>query len=88
VRKRGVNSKTVNKEYMGLLESLGNEFGILMDLPAAEIGAAGFPDIADAVVKMRAGEINVSPGFDGEYGKIKIFGKSEKRQAKGREMPL
>jgi uncharacterized protein (TIGR00375 family) len=88
VRKRGVNSKTVNKEYMGLLESLGNEFGILMDLPAAEIGAAGFPDIADAVVKMRAGEINVSPGFDGEYGKIKIFGESEKRQAKGREMPL
>jgi uncharacterized protein (TIGR00375 family) len=88
VRKRGVNSKTVNKEYMGLLESLGNEFGIVMDLPAAEIGAAGFPDIADAVEKIRAGEINVSPGFDGEYGKIKIFGKFEKRWAKGRGMAL
>jgi uncharacterized protein (TIGR00375 family) len=88
VRKMGVNSKTVNKEYMSLLESLGNEFGILMDLPAAEIGAAGFPDVAEAIAKVRDGKVAISPGFDGEYGKIKIFGKFGKREVKGRETPL
>jgi uncharacterized protein (TIGR00375 family) len=88
VKKTGVNSRTVNKAYMDMLESLGNEFRILMDLPVEEIGAAGFSAVAEAVARVRAGEIAVSPGFDGEYGKIKIFGKFEKREVKGQEMLL
>lgn len=88
VKKMGVNTKAVSREYMNMLESLGSEFRILMDLSTDEIGAAGFPAIAEAVAKVRAGEIAVSPGFDGEYGKIKIFGKFEKRRVKGQEMLL
>lgn len=88
VRNVGVNSKTVGREYMSLLESAGNEFRILMDLPGEEIARAGFPIVADAVVRMRSGKITVSPGFDGEYGKVKIFGKFEKKEVKGQEMLL
>ncbi|MEJ2697322.1 MAG: endonuclease Q family protein [Candidatus Sulfobium sp.] len=74
VRKMGANSKAVGRDYLNLLESLGNEFGILMDLPTGEIAAAGFPGVADAIGKIRRGDISVSPGFDGEYGKIRALG--------------
>lgn len=88
VHKIGVNSRTVNKEYVKLLSLFGNEFSILMELPTEEIRTAGFPRLAEAVARVRAGKIAVSPGFDGEYGKIKIFGKFEEREIKGQEMLL
>ena len=71
--KVGVNSKTVNRAYMGLLEKLGNEFDILMKTPLNDIERAGSPMISEAVSRMRTGNVNISPGFDGEFGKIKIF---------------
>lgn len=85
MRNVGVNSKAVGKEYMSLLESLGNEFRILMDLPVSEIEAAGFSAAAEAVARIRAGDITISPGFDGEFGQIRIFGKSKRRDCRGRE---
>ena len=88
VHNMGVNSRTVGRDYMSLLESLGSEFSVLMDVPPEEIGAAGFPSVAEAVRRMRAGEVALSPGFDGEYGKIKMFGKFQIEEVKGQEMLL
>ncbi len=73
VVKVGVNSKRVNNEYMKLLEALGNEFDILMNVPLKDIGNAGSPLLMEAVSKMRKGDIYIAPGYDGEFGKIKIF---------------
>jgi uncharacterized protein (TIGR00375 family) len=73
VVKVGVNSKRVNNEYMKMLEGLGNEFDILMNVPLSDIGAVGPPLIMEALSKMRKGDINIAPGYDGEFGKIKIF---------------
>lgn len=44
-----------------------------MDTPIEDIGKAGNPQIAEAISRMRKGEVHIAPGFDGEYGKIKIF---------------
>jgi DNA helicase-2/ATP-dependent DNA helicase PcrA len=71
---RGVNTKGVQKKYFDLLGALGPEFGILLDVPLREIGRQGGEKIAEAISKMRGGDIYISPGFDGEYGKVKIFG--------------
>jgi uncharacterized protein (TIGR00375 family) len=71
---RGVNTKGVQKKYFDLLEALGPEFGILLDVPLKEIERQGGEKIAEATSKMRKGDIYISPGFDGEYGKVKIFG--------------
>jgi len=71
--KVGVNSKTVNNAYMDLLGKLGNEFNILMNVPLSDIEKAGSPVIREAISRMRTGSIHIAPGYDGEFGKIRIF---------------
>lgn len=84
--KVGVHSKAVNKEYYGLLEKIGSEFKILMDSPLDEIEKMGSPLLREAIGRMRSGNVNIAPGFDGEYGKIKIFEEVERKEIKGQEM--
>ena len=74
-----VSSKKVQAEYMRLTDAR-SEFEILLDLPEAEIKAMTSEIIAEAILNMRAGKVQVTPGYDGEYGKIKLFegGKARK----------
>jgi uncharacterized protein (TIGR00375 family) len=85
--KVGANSRAVDRQYLSLLETLGNEFRILMDCPVADIKKAGTPEISEAVSRMRKGEVHIEPGFDGEYGKIRIFDRLERKEVKG-QAPL
>lgn len=84
--KVGVNSKRVNNEYMNLLRKIGNEFKILMDVPLGDIEKAGSPLLREAISKMREGNIYIAPGFDGEFGKIRIFEEIERKKIKGQTM--
>ncbi len=81
--KVGVNSKAVNNEYLHIIEKLGNELKILMDIPLNDIERASSPIIREAIARMRSGNVQISPGFDGEYGKIKIFEEVERKVIKG-----
>jgi PHP family Zn ribbon phosphoesterase len=83
----GPASKKVAAMYQDLLGSLGNEFSILMDTPLHEIDKAGSPRIAEAVARMRSGDVSIAPGYDGEFGKVRIFGKFEKKKVRG-QAPL
>jgi uncharacterized protein (TIGR00375 family) len=83
--KVGVNSKAVNNEYLHIIEKLGNEFKILMDIPLNDIERASSPIIREAIARMRSGNVHISPGFDGEYGKIKIFEEVERKAIKGQD---
>jgi uncharacterized protein (TIGR00375 family) len=68
----GVASKKVAQAYFDLLGKLGSEFTILIETDVAEIARAGHPLVGEAIRRMRAGEIRISPGFDGEFGKITL----------------
>jgi Uncharacterized conserved protein len=70
----GAKSRTVDREYTRLLRELGNELNILTTMPLKDIGRAGSPRLGEAISRMRKGDVNIKPGFDGEYGKVKIFG--------------
>lgn len=69
----GAKSKKVDCEYTRLLQELGNELSILTTIPLKDIGHAGSPRLAEAVSRMRGGNVNIKPGFDGEYGKVRIL---------------
>ena len=66
----GTASKRVQSVYFGLLESLGSEFYILRKAPEADIARASFGAVATAIINMRRGIIRISPGYDGEFGRI------------------
>lgn len=82
----GVASKAVRNEYEKVIGQLGNELRILLDVPVEDIEAAGSVRLGRAIRQMRTGEVSISPGYDGEYGKIKIFGRAEKKETKGQGM--
>jgi len=84
--KLGPNTKAVETEYFKLLNSLGNEFKILMESPLSSIEKAGSPMLSEAISRMRSGKVHISPGFDGEYGKIKIFEDVERKEITGQGM--
>jgi DNA helicase-2/ATP-dependent DNA helicase PcrA len=54
-----------------------------MDVPLDDIERAGTPLIREAVARMRKGQVHIAPGYDGEFGKIRIFEEVERRQFKG-----
>ena len=67
----GRTSKTVRQTFDAMLERLGPELPILERLPVDAIEEAGFPAVAEAIGKVRRGEVVRTPGFDGEYGSIR-----------------
>ena len=67
-----VGSNKVKQIYEDLVEAFGSEFEVLLKSEIAEIEKKVGPDIALAVNKVRKGDIVIRPGFDGEYGVVKI----------------
>ncbi|PIW97537.1 DNA helicase UvrD [Candidatus Jorgensenbacteria bacterium CG_4_8_14_3_um_filter_38_10] len=74
----GVNTKGVWREYEEAIKNFCSEFNILINASEAELKSKLPPVIAEGVIKMRQGRVYIEPGYDGEYGKIKIFEENER----------
>ena len=81
----GPKSKKVQQNYMAALESLGPEFKILHNLSINNIEKAGIPLLGEAINRMRKKEVNISPGYDGEYGRVRVFRQGEKEKLLGQK---
>lgn len=77
----GSGTKGVDAEYQKLIKAFKSEFNILLEVPFEELKEIVFSDIVEGIKRVREGKVNISPGFDGEYGKVKIFSEVEKREA-------
>lgn len=64
------SSKKVQGCYEEMLEKLGSEFEILREIPLEDIAENVDERIAQAIGRVRLGDVVRIPGFDGEYGKI------------------
>ena len=73
----GENSKQLTNAYFHLLSKLGPELNILLDMPIQEIQNNGNEILAQAIGRMRNGNVFIKHGFDGQYGEIKVFEEHE-----------
>ena len=75
------NSKQVQREYEALISQAGNELDILMNIEIEKLVQITKPRIAQGIKRVREGNLLINPGFDGQYGKVSIFGDSEKKNS-------
>ncbi len=75
----GPRTKTVGRLYDRLVDRIGPELYILRQAPLEAIRALGRPLIAEGIRRMRNGEVIKQPGYDGEYGTIRLFEEEELR---------
>jgi uncharacterized protein (TIGR00375 family) len=83
---KGVNkgSVAVERDYRSCLAKFGTEFEILVKASREDL-LKGLPArVAEGVLRVREGKVDIKAGFDGEYGIISIFG-GEEKQAKPEE---
>jgi uncharacterized protein (TIGR00375 family) len=84
----GLASQRVKREYDKLIEQLGPELEILQDVSLEKIEAVGGARLAEGVRRVRAGELTIEPGYDGEYGIVQIFSDKEKSAGPAKQKSL
>jgi DNA helicase-2/ATP-dependent DNA helicase PcrA len=82
----GPKSKKVLGEIDKLTASFGPELAILDDVPVDDLGR-GSPRLAEAITRLRRGEVIRDAGYDGEYGVIRLFEPGELKRANAISAP-
>ena len=85
----GTSAKSlgVARSYETLLSRLGPELPLLAELPIAELRRGGSTLLAEAVERLRAGQVRREAGYDGQYGVIRLFAADElERRTAGRSL--
>jgi len=75
----GPQTKGVEKQYQMLIQKFSNEFNILLDVSFEKLSRFTLPRIAEGIKRVRSGKLIIEPGYDGKYGKVKIFQEKEKK---------
>jgi len=75
-------TKKVASYYNTLMEKASSEFDVLLSLPVDEINRIDNDILAEAIARMRSGQVNISHGYDGEFGRITVFSEQELSKAK------
>lgn len=79
INRAGPDTERVKQQYSSTIEKLGCEFDVLTGLPIERIRDAGIPLLAEAIDRMRRKKIMRIPGYDGKFGRIRIFDDQERR---------
>ena len=76
----GPKSRRVRGRYDQILTRLGSEIDILDSLPLEDVEEASSSVVAEAIGRMRAGNVIRNAGYDGVYGTIRLFDPTELEQ--------
>ncbi len=77
---QGTGTKRVDKEYRNLIKEFKTEFRVLLNTSEEDLKRATLAEIAEGIIRVRQGKVDLVPGYDGVYGKIKIFSQDEQKK--------
>jgi len=81
-------SKKTWKAYYDIVNAVGSEYDVLMRASEEELMKLAEPRIVKAIIRNRHGNIEVDPGYDGEYGKPVLSEKETKEKIKPKHVQL
>ncbi|MFH1625283.1 MAG: endonuclease Q family protein [Pseudomonadota bacterium] len=86
----GVDTAAVKREYEKMITNGGSEFNILLNLSREELATFVPPKILRGILGIREGRLEIIPGHDGVYGKIRILedAREEAEEKEPRQMEL
>jgi len=64
--------KRGQKAYEALVREFGSELAVLREAPREALGTVVDPRLAEAIVLARTGQLEIEPGYDGEYGRVRV----------------
>lgn len=73
----GKLTKGVTTEYEALVKAGGSEFRVLLDHGLDELRNMAEARIVEGIRRVRDGQLHITPGYDGVYGTVHIFGQDE-----------
>lgn len=79
----GVNSRRVMEAYARLITLFASEFQLLLEVPLEELQCRGLSLLAEAIARVRNNEVIRRPGYDGEFGVIRVFDEGERARLGG-----
>lgn len=84
-----VSSQAVIGRYEQMIEKFGSEFEVLLKTPIEFISQSFGEKTAEAISRVRQGQIFVDPGYDGVFGVVKIWPDTEgQKEEKKEQMSL
>ncbi len=72
----GRRSKAVANVYRTLCAEFGNELEVLVRAGPWDIQMVAGEQVAQAILKARTGQVVAEPGFDGQYGTVRVWADS------------
>ena len=72
----GRRTKTVANMYRRICAELGSELDVLAHARPEDIRHVAGDQVAQAVLKARTGQVVTEPGFDGQYGSVRVWAES------------
>jgi len=84
----GTSTQTVISVFDRLVSHFGSEHEVLFRVELAEIKSVAGDRVAAGIEKVRARNIAIVPGYDGEYGKVAIWNAEEEIDKKKEKTQL
>lgn len=76
----GPASKRVQEVWDILIKEYQGEFNVLLETPISDISRTAGEGVAEAVSRVRLGNLHIAAGYDGEFGTVKIFTDKERKK--------
>ncbi len=83
----GVDSKTVEQEYLDLVQRVGTELDLLLEIPEEALRKHLSAKLVEGILRVRRSQVEILPGYDGEYGQVHLF-KEEEMSMQERQLTL